>query len=175
MPWPKGRSRKKTAPGPEKPKPTEKTGIFARAGNNWDAVEWRDRSFDNRFGLPEEAHNWLRQNKLDAQWNTETVYGEKQDRHFNELRRNGWEPVEPGDIPGVDTVEIGGSRLCVRPMHISDKARKAERSKAQAEWDSRKQMLGEGVPLPSGAGGNVSARRANFIRSEYERIEVPEK
>jgi len=177
--WTKGKSRTKPPPaGAVKQAPTAektKTGIFARVGNNWDEVEWKDRSFDNRFSLPEEAHAWLRQNKLDAQWNTESVFGQRQDKHYNELRRNGWEPVEPGEIPGVSTTDIEGVRLCVRPQHITDKARLTEQNKAQAEWDARRQMLGEGVPLPSGAGRDVSARRANFIHSDYERIVIPEK
>ena len=187
MPWPKGRPRKKISPAtPAKPaKPVKE-----RAGNNWDDEKsksfldkvrsqdgsgWRDRSQDTLFSLSEETMGWLQQNSLDAQWCTREVYGEKQDRHFGNLMVNGWTPVEENSVPGVGVTEIGGSVLCVRPMHISDKARQAERDKSQAVLDLRRQYLTEGVPLQSGAGRHPSAIASNKLNRSLERVDVPEK
>jgi hypothetical protein len=198
MGWPKGKSRKKVPPAAES-KPVNAQAQAAkvkdgtkhwtqRAGNNWEsekaseflskvrdykADNWRDRSHDNPFSLSEEALDYLRASDLDVQWITESVYGQRQDRRFTAFLANGWTPVEPDTIPGVSAVEIDGSRLCVRPKAISDKARKADKAAATAAWDTKRQYLTEGIPLPSGAGAHPNAIRSNKLNRSLERIDVP--
>jgi hypothetical protein len=199
MPWPKGKPRKKVAtPAPaadpsRKPQDEAKADAKAadwkkRAGNSWDAPKaqalldkargysedtWRDRSQDNIFTLPDEALEWLRANDLDAQWITETVYGQRQDRRFNNFLANGWVLVEPDQIPGVNATDIEGTRLVVRPKVISAKSRQADETTALRAWDQKRQYLVEGIPLPTGAGAHPSAIRFNRLNKMMERIVVP--
>jgi hypothetical protein len=177
MPWPKGKSRKKPPP--------EKSGWKARAGNNWSEKtnefldkahgrgvdEWRERSFDNRFELSEEATDFLRSNQLDVQWLTKSVYGQEQTARLSKFLQNGWTIVEPDTIPGVTAVEIEGSVLAVRPMAISEKARQVEKATAKAVWDMQQQYFVEGVPVSGGS--HPTAIRSNRLNRTYERIEVP--
>jgi hypothetical protein len=183
MPWPKGKPRKKVSAA------KDTRPLKQRAGNNWDDEKsksfldkvrsqdgsgWRDRSADTLFDLSEETHGWLRQNNLDAQWITKEIYGQPQDRHFGNLLANGWVPVEQNAVPGLGVSEIGGSVLCVRPMAISEKARKAEKAKAQEILDLRRQQFQtEGVPLPSGAGRHPTAVTSNRLNRSLERIDIP--
>ncbi len=167
-------------------RPQQKPAWKARAGTNWDAeksaafvdsihgegTEWRDYSTHTRFDLPDEAHDWLRQNRLSAQWITEEVYGEKQSDHFNGFLRNHWRPAEPGVVPGVETTKIGGSVLCLRSMVITEKARKAEQAKARAEIELKAQAFTGGEIRASGA-NHPSALASNKINRSFERIDVP--
>jgi hypothetical protein len=140
----------------------------------WPKGQWRERARDNRFSLPEEAMNWLASHKLDAQWITESVYGQRQDQRYGNFLANGWVPAEPNSIPGVCTVDIDGSRLVVRPMAISEKARAAEMAAADAMKIQNLPVFSEGITLPSGAGAHPSAIRSNKRNVTLERFDIPE-
>jgi hypothetical protein len=123
--------------------------------------------------LPEEAHQWLREQSLVAQWVTVSVLGQEQRRHFAQMQMNGWVPVEPGQIPGVSEVLIDGTtQLCVRSKTIHDRALKAQKDAALEPIENRRQMLIEGVPGVSGS-DHVTARNYNIIKKQVERIDVP--
>jgi hypothetical protein len=151
---------------------------LARAGNNWGSTDWTDRSEDNALAVPPEIMNWLREAGLDCNWKVESVYGQPQTKLQNQYRANGWVAFDQESAsslcPGFE-VEQGGLILMVRPMAISNKARKAEYAKARSPLQEREKMLGSGgagVPLPSGAGQHHRARDTNFIRRSMEQIEV---
>jgi hypothetical protein len=137
-------------------------------------VEWRDRSGDDLLALPEEAHQWLRDQHLVAQWIATSVLGQEQRRHVAQMQANGWEPVQPGEIPGVDEVEIDGNlRLHVRSATIHKKALKAQDDAAKEPMRNRQQMLIEGVPGVTGS-DHITARNYNQIKKHVERITVPQ-
>jgi hypothetical protein len=137
-------------------------------------IDWRDRSGDELLALPEEAHSWLRENHLVAQWIAISVLGQRQERHIAQMQMNGWTPVQEGEIPGVHEVEIDGTtRLHVRSKTIHDRAFKAQKEAALSPVQNRSQMLIEGVPGVTG-GDHVTARNYNKIRKTMERLEIPQ-
>src|SRR5262245_18236449 len=188
MAWPKGKARKvkeilASAKTPKAEKVTRKN-----YGGNWDAEKsddvlarvvgipaynWRDRSYDDLLSLPEEAKEFLAAYGLSAQWCTKSVFGQEQTKRFADFMANGWTPVEEGTIPGVTVVERNGTVLCVRPKHISDKAKAEALKQALAAWETPRSYLKEGAPLGSGAGRHQSAIDSNRFNRSYERIEVP--
>jgi hypothetical protein len=191
MGWPRGKPRKKVLSEPvqaqaqkDKDK-SDKPDWKQRAGNDWkateflervrgyDATNWRERTHDDRLSLPQETLDYLQSHQLDAQWITESVFGQRQDQRWNAFLANGWVPVEPDTIPGVSTGELDGVRLCVRPLAISEKARKAEYAAATAQWDTQRQFLKEGIALPSGAGAHPNAIHSNKLNRTLERLDIP--
>jgi hypothetical protein len=185
---PRGRPRKNPLPetkAPETKVPQEKQGFSA--GSRWsdsskqatflakvrgaDPDKWRDRSSDDLLGLPPEAHAWLADHKLSAQWCTKSVRGAEMERHFANFLKNGWTPVEDDTIPGVTKREIEGLVLCVRPIEITAKAKAAAMAAARQPILERQSLLTEGVPVPGG--NHPSALRTNKINKTLERIEIP--
>jgi hypothetical protein len=190
MPWPKGRSRKPQVKLEDVSnvvdKPKEKGGKpkwTEKAGSNWDfaeriknaakGVSWSDTSEENRLAIDPEILERLKQQGIALQWCTKTVFGQPQEHHMSHFRRGGWTEVEPGEIEGVDVVEIDGVVLMARPLSIHQKALKHNHATAAQPWESRKQFLTEGVPLVSGAGRHPSAVKSNRLNRTLERVDIP--
>ena len=153
--------------------PRSKWTLSERAKHAAEDTEWRDRTSDNLFALPEEAHAYLRDNNLVAQWCTVSVLGQEQRRHFAGLQANGWTPVHANEMPGVsETLIEGTTQLCVRSKTIHDRALKAQREAALGPIRNREQAVIEGIPGVKGS-DHVTARNYNRIRKSVERLDIP--
>jgi hypothetical protein len=136
-------------------------------------LEWRDRSGDDLLAPPEEAHQWLRENNLVAQWIAVKCLGQELTRHVAQLQANGWTPCQEGEVPGVPEVLIDGTTLLhVRSRSIHERALKAQKDAALGPVRNRQQMLIEGVPGVTGS-DHVSAKNYNRIKRTMERLEIP--
>jgi hypothetical protein len=132
--------------------PKEEDSLVDRVKAKAKGLEWRDRSSDDLLSLPEEAHQWLREQNLVAQWISISVLGQPQERHVAQFKANGWEPAQPGDIPGVAEVLIDGTtQLFVRSRTLHEKALRAQDDAAREPMRNRQQMLIEGVPGVTGS------------------------
>ena len=192
MGWQKGKPRGPRKPKPEaetgteqKPEPKAKKSWTTRAGNDWDPtdfvgrikgkkVEWSDTTLEDRFHIPREKLEALRDQGVVLQWVTKSVYGREETQHMSHFYRGGWEHVPPGTF-GIEVTEIEGMVLMARSAAVHARARKHERDLALAPIRAREEMLGgggPGVPLASGAGSHHRARETNFIRRSIEQIEV---
>jgi len=166
-------SKSKTQQSKAKDVPRAKWTLSERAKAAEKEIDWRDRSGDDLLALPEEAHQWLRDHHLVAQWIATKCLGQELARHIAQMHMNGWTPVQPGEIPGVHEVEIDGTtRLHVRSKTIHDRALKAQKDAALQPMENRRQMLIEGVPNVTG-GDHSTARNYNKIRKTVERLEIP--
>jgi hypothetical protein len=176
---------KVAAAAPDKPKAgrswREKHGgtswtLKQRAQAKADSQDWRDESGDNLFALSPAQLEYLKANRLAAQWAVMTVMGAdiEQLMPVGDQRRY-WTFVEPGDIPGLQSVERGGCRLMVRPIELQEKIEEHHRKEAAAKVLEREQAMlsGEltGITLDP---RHPSARASNKIAHNWERINVPQ-
>src|SRR5262249_24562110 len=97
---------------PKKPQPAyvQKFGVVP---DHWDG-EFVDGQ-ESRMHIPRERVEALAQEGVALQWMTEAVFGQPQDHAMAVHRRNGWQEVQEGEIPGIDTVRVDGLVLMARP------------------------------------------------------------
>jgi hypothetical protein len=182
----KATSEPKAAPKAE-PKAAKKWA--ARAGSDWRLDvgfvsrvrghkddPWEDTSQEDRLRISPELIEGLRREGIVLQWVTHTCLGREERQNVSHYLRGGWTHVQPGDIEGINTVEIDGLKLMARPLEVHKKALKHQADLARAPILARERMLGAGGPglqLPSGAGAHSSARNFNHIRRSTETLEIP--
>jgi hypothetical protein len=100
--------------------------------------------------------------------------GQEDTKNIARAQRNGWTPVEKGDIPGIDIVEEGGLVLCARPLSISKKARAIEAAEASAPVQTKMMQVNGDLPGVTLDSRHPSARSYNKMRKTVERITVPD-
>jgi hypothetical protein len=100
--------------------------------------------------------------------------GQEDTKNIARAQRNGWTPVEKGDIPGIDVVEEGGLQLMARPMAISKKARAIEEAEARSPVVTKEMQVNGNLPGVSLDSNHPSARNYNKMRKTVERLEVPQ-
>jgi hypothetical protein len=111
---------------------------------------------------------------LDFKWARESTYGQPDPKNIAMHLANGWEVVEEGDFPDIQTVKEGGLVLMARPKAISDKARVMMQAESVQPLAIMKARAGEGIDVSMPGGGeHSSARSYNKHRVSLERIEVP--
>ncbi len=174
------------APPEPQAKPKKAKSWTAKAGNNWEIdagfvsrvrgqkdVEWQDSSEKNRLAIDPKLLERLRHEGIVLQWVTHSVFGKEFPERVSDFRRNGWEYVHAGDIPGIHQVEIDGLKLMARPVEVHEKARRAELAKAREQVATKEQaLLGDGIPGVSG-GRHSSALGYNKINRSVEKVEIP--
>jgi hypothetical protein len=126
---------------------------------------------EDRLSLPKSVLSLLEDNGLVAEWKTQSVFGQQQDHRMGVYRRNGWQHIAPGDIPGIDVTEVEGLVLMIRPKVIHDKAKAMQRREAEARVQDMRRAHGEGVDVPGGS--HPSATRSDFHRKSIEPIPIP--
>jgi len=161
------------APNPSAPGgPGKKPGWVTKFS---DMSQWNG-SFanpeENRLHIPKDVVEALAREGVAIQWVTETVYGQPQDHRMSVMRRNHWQEVQPGELPGVDVVAVDGLRLMARPMEIHQRAKSLEKSGAQERVATMEAShRGHGVDVPGGE--HPSALRFNKHAKSIEKIEIP--
>ena len=123
------------------------------------------------LALPPEILRWLADMDFDANWKTQSVFGQEFPKLMNGYLANGWVKLDSDLFPNF-VAERDGLVLMVRPRFISDKARKADAARARGPIQAREMMLGStGVPNVTG-GNHPSALRHNRINKTIEQIEI---
>ena len=79
----------------------------------------------------------FRKSGWDYQWITLTVINEPRDDATSAQRDGGWRPVSPDDMPELcppgyagRTIDVRGMRLFMRPMHLTQEARREDHAAA---------------------------------------------
>jgi hypothetical protein len=132
---------------------------------------------ENPLAIDQDLIAGLNREGLDLRWVRTHCIGQPDDKNVTRALRNGWVPVEKGDIPEILTVEEGGLQLMARPMAISKKARALEAAEAKAPVLTKEmQIKGGDLLAERGVMGadHPSARAYNKMRKTVERITVPD-
>jgi hypothetical protein len=108
----------------------------------------------------------LNREGLDLRWVRTHCMGQEDTKNIARAMRNGWAPVEKGDIPGIDTVEEGGLQLMARPMAISKKARAIEDAEAAAPVQTKQMQVNGDLPGVTLDSQHPSARNYNRMRQD---------
>ena len=164
---------KKTAEKPEAKKGFRKWSKFD--GSRFDG-KFADAN-ENPLAIDQDLVTALNREGLDLRWVRTHCIGQPDDKNVTRALRNGWVPVEKGDIPEIDVVEEGGLQLMARPMAISKKARAIEAAEAKAPVLTKEmQIMGGDLLSERGVMGadHPSAKAYNKMRRTVERLEVPE-
>jgi len=107
-------------------------------------------------------------------WKVQSVFGQEQRQAKSVAQRNGWQYVEPGEIPGINVTEVDGLALMARPTSVHRKAKELEERQARARIKTMEYRHGIGdLPGVSLAPDHPTARQFNHHRRSVERIEIP--
>jgi len=187
--WPRGVPRKgyvkphlaegkKPQPGAKSAAPLHKTkyGLLRDRlregfeGDNYDSFEFATPHQD-RFKIDSGLVDALAREGIALQWHVEKVMGMEQTHSMAAAQKNGWRHIAPDEIPEINMTESDGLVLMARPMSIHKRAIALEKQDALKPLENQraKHML-DGIPRVTGA---REARRSNFHRSEYERLDIP--
>lgn len=115
-------------------------------------------------------------------WKTKSVFGQEQHRRFGRYQATGWEPVPASRHPGLFTprdyegeIEYDGLILMEKPEELCRQTEAREFRKAREQVQAKEQQLRGGDAIKTGFDSHhQSARRASYVKKEYERIDVPE-
>jgi hypothetical protein len=137
-------------------------------------TRWQDFSGENRLSIDADTLARLERDGLSLVWVAESCMGQSLDYSISQYVRNGWIPVEPGDIEGIDVTEVDGLQLYCRPAELTRKAKQHEARKARAVVETKRDGLMSGdIPGVTLATRHPSAVRSNRINRTYERIQIP--
>jgi hypothetical protein len=169
------RGRLKKAAASEQPAQKPKLDWKSKFG---DASKWNGElasENENRLAIDPEILAACERNGISLEWKTESIFGQPQEHHMSVLRRNGWQAVQPGEIPGLDTTAIGGCVLMARPAVISAKAKARDQAEARSRITTMEQRhmlgdLGTAVTLDS---RHSSAKAFNHHKRSLERLQIP--
>ena len=176
----RGRGRPRKHPLPPKQESAPK-GYKMRASPNWDTVDPSADDTPDRLRIPSGAIP----DGLEAQWITDSIYGQSMPQHRAEFEKKGWTPVHQDDFDGhldglfmvkgqSGEINVDGLVLMVRPAEYSEKARLKERRRAMEQVAIKEAALTGGeLPITLDA-RHPSAVKSNRISKSYERIEIPE-
>src|SRR6266705_5783828 len=115
-------------------------------------------------------------------WKTYSVYGQQQARRYGRYQATGWEPVPASRHPGLFTpkgyqgdIEYDGLVLMEKPEELCRQTEAREFRKAREQVQAKEQQLRGGDAIKTGFDSkHQSARRASYVKKEYERIDIPE-
>src|SRR5258707_7627575 len=115
-------------------------------------------------------------------WKTYSVYGQQQARRYGRYQATGWEPVPASRHPGLFTprgyegdIEYDGLILMEKPEELCRQTEAREFQKARQQVQAKEQQLRGGDAIKTGIDSkHQSARRASYVKKEYERIDIPE-
>ena len=115
-------------------------------------------------------------------WKTHSVFGQEQNRRFGRYQATGWTEVPASRHPGLFTprgyeghIEYDGLVLMEKPEELCRQTEAREFRKAREQVQAKEQQLRGGDAIKTGFDSkHQSARRASYVRKEYERIDVPE-
>src|SRR5262249_43540102 len=134
-------------------------------------IEWQDYSNDILTNIDPATIAGLRSEGIALQWCTTSVLGQEFPQRMSEFERNGWVPLEPGQL-GIDVVRLPGLVLCARSLTLDNKARAYQHAQAEAPLGKIRTMMGEGIPVREGNHPSAT-RNYNKIRKTMERLEIP--
>lgn len=185
-----GRPRKNLRPAPAlgpvaaQPKPVKpKEAWVTKSAPNWETNDMDSETGVDRYHIPPE----MIPEGMSLQWVTNTVFGEPQRQHRASFEKRGWTPVHPQDGDGrfdgwftpkgyEGEIELGGQVLMIRPVEITEKAKRLERRAAAEQVQIKEQAL-RGGDLPGVAfdtrrsdGTNVNT---GAIKKSWETIHIP--
>jgi hypothetical protein len=146
--------------------------------SEWDDMTYQPQAATSRFDVPPE----IVPDGIEYQWNTSEIFSQPMTQRMAGWQKQGWRPVPAERHPGRWTpigaagdIVVDGLMLCERPKAWCDRAREHERRAARAQIEAKKaQFKGGDIPGVSLDAQHPSALRTNTIRSEYQRITVPE-
>ncbi len=115
-------------------------------------------------------------------WKTASVFGQAQARRYGRYQATGWEPVPASRHPGLFTprgyegdIEYDGLILMEKPEELCRQTEAREFQKARQQVQAKEQQLRGGEGIKTGFDSkHQSARRASYVKKEYERIDIPE-
>jgi hypothetical protein len=156
-----------------------------KAKPNWDSadpyakfrsdVKWRDFSGEDRLAIDSETIQRMNADGFDLEWIAISCMGQSLDYSVSQRTRNGWVPVEPGDIPGITVTEVDGLQLYCRPLAISRKAKEEQaRDARHAVTKMQHGLLSGDIPGVTLDSRHSSAVRSNKIVRTYEPLGIPD-
>ena len=115
-------------------------------------------------------------------WKTASVFGQAQARRYGRYQATGWEPVPASRHPGLFTpkgyegdIEYDGLILMEKPEELCRQTEAREFQKARQQVQAKEQQLRGGEGVKTGFDSkHQSARRASYVKKEYERIDIPD-
>ncbi len=154
-----------------------------RQGTIRDLSEWDDKDYTptdgvGRLDVPAE----IIPDGIEYQWCTCMVFGQPWPQRVSEWQRQGWKSVPSERHPGRWTplgfngnIEVDGLTLMERPKSWCDRARAHDQNNARRQMAAKKmQFQGGDLPGVTLDSQHPSALRTNTMRSEFQRITVPE-
>jgi hypothetical protein len=166
-----------------KPEPEAAETSEPKAGYKKWQEKFAAKDFDGNFasesedalGIDKDLLKAYAADGLDFKWMRESIFGWRDDKNIARHMKNGWTPVEPGDLEGIENVREGGLQLVARPKQISDKARAIQEAEAVQPVHVMRARAGEGIDVSMPGGGEHStARSYNKIKVSREGIQVPD-
>lgn len=153
-----------------------------RAKPNWETMrpqedtDSQDKLRISRDRIPE---------GMDAQWVTDSIFGQPQPQRRAIFERTGWTPVHQDDFDGrfdgefmpagqSGEIKVDGSVLMMRPLEISTRAKRNDLRAAREQVAIKEQSLRGGDVGTSLDSTHHTALRSNKINKTVERISVPE-
>lgn len=152
-----------------------------RATPNWETMDPIGEATPDRFRINPD----LIPDGLDAQWITDSVYGQSVPQHRSEFERGGWTPVHQDDFDGQfdgmfmpkgkqGEINVDGLVLCVRPKQLSLKAKRINDRKAREQVAIKEAALRGGDLPVSLDPTHPSALRTNKVEKTLERVVIPQ-
>jgi len=127
----------------------------ARTILNYSGKEVTRRSEDatNPFDLPDEFIAKFRERGFDLEWKRVSLYNQPDSAYFSRIQAyGGWEPVKCGEYPGffgpdddetnAKPIQMDGVMLMVRPMALTQAARREEALRAAAQINMKHESWG---------------------------------
>lgn len=119
---------------------------------------------------------------MDYLWIAVSVFGQPNTSRIARFHQKGWRPVPASRHEGVFTprgfdgpIELDGLMLHERPLLYTIKAREHEQRKARMQMQTKEsQLMGGDIPGITLDSKHQSVVRTNQIRSNFERVTVPE-
>lgn len=121
---------------------------------------------------------------MSLQWVTDSVYGQPVPQHRAEFEKRGWTPIHQEDFDRVfdgmfmpkgaeGEIKVDGMVLMARPEELTQRARAADKRKAQEVIRIKEQALRGGDINTSLDSQHPTALQTNRINRSMERIEIP--
>lgn len=116
------------------------------------------------------------------QWCTRSVRGMETPQELSKMTKGGWTPFHQSEFDGLldgdfmpkgldDVITVDDCILCVRPVALHQKSRRAMERDAALPLQISEEQIGRGIP---GVTGSDHKTVRNTVKKTLERVEIPE-
>lgn len=160
---PSRRDAPKAATAPRYADRDPSTGRVVALGRDGKPLSRTADNYGDKFHVP----NHFREAGWDLQWMREAVYGQPDPSNINNMKQNGWAPVDPAKFPGM-SVRLDGLALYERPIALTIEAREEERKLASAQMRQNTPDRDAKLGVYEDGRNNPEARANTFVKRHIE-------